>query len=158
MGGRVFRLTDHCPPLVHAQNIIHHDIKPDNLLITADGDLKVADFGVSEMFEKPEGMRTSKMAGAPAFSPPELCISHHGEVSGPPCDILAMGVTLYCLRYGRVPFDCNNIPEMYEAIVAAEMKLPEGEGTDFIDLMQRICHKDPSQRITMTQLRVRWLW
>lgn len=142
---------------MHAQNIIHRDIKPDNLLITEDDVLKIGDFGVSEIFEKPDGMRTSKTAGSPAFLPPELCVSHHGGVSGPPCDIWSMGVTLYCLRYGKIPFEHENIVEIYEAINNAEVELPGDEDETFVDLMRKILEKDPTKRITMAELRVRHL-
>ncbi|ERS97755.1 calcium/calmodulin-dependent protein kinase kinase [Sporothrix schenckii 1099-18] len=138
---------------LHAQNIIHRDIKPDNLLITDDDVLKIGDFGVSEMFEKADGMRTSKTAGSPAFFPPELCVSNHGGVEGPPCDIWSMGVTLYCLRYGKIPFEQETMVDIYEAINTAEVKLPEDEDEQFVDLMGKILEKDPSKRITMAQLR-----
>ncbi|CAK7263962.1 hypothetical protein SEPCBS119000_000747 [Sporothrix epigloea] len=138
---------------LHEQNIIHRDIKPDNLLI-AEGDvLKIGDFGVSEMFERADGMRTSKTAGSPAFLPPELCVPKHGGVDGPPCDIWSMGITLYCLRYGRIPFEHDTIVEIYGAINSEEVKLPDDEEDMFVDLMGKILNKDPTRRITMAELR-----
>ncbi|RGP61883.1 camkk camkk-meta kinase [Fusarium longipes] len=139
-------------PIVHAQGVIHRDIKPDNLLLSDDDVLKVVDFGVSEMFEKPDNMRTAKSAGSPAFLPPELC-GKHGDVSGTAADIWSMGVSLYCLKYGRIPFNRDGVLDMYDAIRSDEPSLPEDENPDFVDLMQRILNKDPEQRITMDKLR-----
>lgn len=101
---------------LHAQGIIHRDIKPDNCLITHDDVLKIVDFGVSEMFEKDSDMHTAKSAGSPAFMPPELCVVRHGAVSGKAADIWSMGVTLYCLRYGKIPFEKSGMLELYESI------------------------------------------
>ncbi|KAH7188820.1 kinase-like domain-containing protein [Fusarium flagelliforme] len=137
---------------LHAQGVIHRDIKPDNLLLSNDDVLKVVDFGVSEMFEKPDNMRTAKSAGSPAFLPPELC-GKHGDVSGTAADIWSMGVSLYCLKYGRIPFNRDGVLDMYEAIRSDEPSLPEDENPDFIDLMQKVLNKDPEQRITMDKLR-----
>jgi len=141
--------------LVHAQGVVHRDIKPDNLLLTEDDVLKIVDFGVSEMFDKPADMRTSKSAGSPAFLPPELCVGKHGDVSGTAADIWSMGVSLYCLRYGRIPFDRTGILDMYEAIRNDTVKYLEGEDPDFVDLMSKVLEKDPNKRITMPELRVR---
>lgn len=118
--------------------------------------LKIGDFGVSQIFGKMAEMRTSKTAGSPAFLPPELCVAQHGEVSGTACDIWSMGVTLYCLRYGKIPFQHANanILDIYDAIRNDEVNLPEAEDLDFVDLMYRILEKDPNKRIVMAGLRV----
>jgi [calcium/calmodulin-dependent protein kinase] kinase len=137
--------------------VVHRDIKPDNLLLTEDDVLKISDFGVSEMFDKPDDMRTTKSAGSPAFLPPELCVAKHGEVSGKAADIWSMGVSLYCLRYGRIPFEQTGILDMYEAIKNDPVHLPPDEDPEFVDLINRILEKDPAKRITMAELRVRLL-
>ncbi|KAB2576933.1 hypothetical protein BFW01_g2206 [Lasiodiplodia theobromae] len=137
---------------LHAQGIIHRDIKPDNCLITDDDVLKIVDFGVSEMFEKDSEMKTKKSAGSPAFMPPELCVPKHGDVSGKAADIWSMGVTLYCLRFGRIPFEKTGMIELYDAIRSDNVTLEECE-EDFADLMYRILEKDPDKRITMDELR-----
>lgn len=139
---------------LHNQGVVHRDIKPDNLLLTDDDVLKIVDFGVSEMFEKPEQMRTAKSAGSPAFLPPELCVARHGDVSGTAADIWSMGVSLYCLRYGHIPFNRTGVLEMYEAITTDTAELPEDENPHFRDLILRLMEKDPEQRIKMHEIRV----
>ncbi|KAI7359844.1 Pkinase-domain-containing protein [Hortaea werneckii] len=138
---------------LHAQGIIHRDIKPDNCLITADDVLKIVDFGVSEMFEKESEMHVSKSAGSPAFMPPELCVAKHGHVSGRAADIWSMGVTLHCLRYGHIPFEKPGMLELYESIREDPLPLQEESDPNFRDLMARIFEKNPQTRITMRELR-----
>ena len=139
---------------LHAQGIIHRDIKPDNCLITGDDVLKIVDFGVSEMFEKQSDMATAKSAGSPAFMPPELCVARHGQVSGRAADVWSMGVTLYCLRYGHIPFEKSSMIELYDSIRGDDIPLDGEQDKYFADLMQRILRKDPETRITMDDLRV----
>lgn len=139
---------------LHAQGIIHRDIKPDNLLLTDDDVLKIVDFGVSEIFEKQSDMTTTKSVGSPAFLPPELCVSKHGAISGKAADIWSMGVTLYCLYFGRVPFEKTGVLELYEAIRADGPDLGPNCEDDFADLMCRVLEKDAKKRIKMPELRV----
>ncbi|KAJ0114016.1 hypothetical protein J7T55_007850 [Diaporthe amygdali] len=138
---------------LHAQGVVHRDIKPDNLLLTEDDVLKIVDFGVSEMFEKPEQMRTAKSAGSPAFLPPELCVAKHGDVSGTAADVWSMGVSLFCLRYGHIPFNRSGVLEIYEAIKTETPAMPEDENEHFKNLISRLMEKDPEQRITMPEIR-----
>jgi calcium/calmodulin-dependent protein kinase kinase 2 len=142
---------------LHAQGIVHRDIKPDNCLLTNDDVLKVVDFGVSEMFEKDSEMLTAKSAGSPAFLPPELCVAKHGDVSGKSADIWSMGVTLYCLKYGHIPFEKSSIFELYEAIKTDEPSFEAERDKDFQDLMHKILEKDAAKRIKMPELRVRYM-
>ncbi|KAJ5812514.1 hypothetical protein N7474_008815 [Penicillium riverlandense] len=138
---------------LHSQGIVHRDIKPDNCLLTNDDVLKVVDFGVSEMFEKDSDMFTAKSAGSPAFLPPELCVAKHGDVSGKAADIWSMGVTLYCIRYGRLPFEKESIFDLYESIRNDPVVYENEADESFKDMMEQILEKDPSKRIKMRDLR-----
>ncbi|KAJ4304075.1 hypothetical protein N0V88_001685 [Collariella sp. IMI 366227] len=126
---------------LHSQGVVHRDIKPENLLLTGDDVLKIVDFGVSQMFEKSDDMRTAKSAGSPAFLPPELCVKH-GDVSGKAADIWSMGVS---------PRDL--LPDIYDAIKNDTPKFPAEENPDFVDVMTRLLEKDPVKRIIMDELR-----
>lgn len=138
---------------MHAQGIIHRDIKPDNCLVTADDVLKYVDFGVSEMFEKESPMNIAKSAGSPAFMPPELCVVKHGEVSGRMADIWSMGVTLFCLKFGQIPFEKSSVMDLYDSIRDDQMEIPAECDPNLADLFKRILEKDPSKRITMDEIR-----
>ena len=140
---------------LHAQGVVHRDIKPDNLLLTEDDVLKIVDFGVSEMFEKQSEMLTAKSAGSPAFLPPELCVAKHGGISGKAADIWSMGVTLYCLRFGSIPFQRAGVLDLYESIKRDELSISPGECSEKLrDLLTKILEKDPAKRIKMPDIRV----
>ncbi|OAL02453.1 calmodulin dependent protein kinase [Phaeosphaeriaceae sp. SRC1lsM3a] len=138
---------------LHAQGIIHRDIKPDNCLVTQDDVLKIVDFGVSEMFDKEGEMKTAKSAGSPAFMPPELCVAKHGHVSGRAADIWSMGCTLFCLLFGRIPFEKHGMIELYQAIRCDEPVYDDSCQGDLKDLFQKLFEKDPEKRITMDEIR-----
>ncbi|KZZ90074.1 calcium/calmodulin dependent protein kinase [Ascosphaera apis ARSEF 7405] len=87
------------------------------------------------------------------FLPPELCIAGHGDVSGRAADIWSMGATLYCLKYGKLPFEKPGVLELYESIRTDEVVLRGESDENFIDLMHRILEKDPEKRIKMPELR-----
>ncbi|KAI7905300.1 kinase-like domain-containing protein [Cokeromyces recurvatus] len=134
---------------LHYNDIVHRDIKPDNLLLADNNVLKIVDFGVSEMFVKGDDALQST-AGSPAFMPPELCTAKRNPVvSGKAADIWSMGVTLYCLVHGHVPFANDNILDLYKMIECD----PQNLSPSLIDLLQRLLEKDPSKRILMQELR-----
>ncbi|KAG9063501.1 hypothetical protein KI688_004385 [Linnemannia hyalina] len=140
---------------LHEHDIIHRDIKPDNLLRSGDGTVKIVDFGVSEMFNKKGDDLTKKSAGSPAFMAPELCRHDHGEVSGRATDVWSMGVTLYCIRYGTLPYVSESILEMHRVIREEDYQIPNEETEDplFVALIHKLLEKDPAKRITIDQLR-----
>ena len=106
------------------------------------------------MFEKQSEMMTAKSAGSPAFLPPELCVTKHGDISGKAADIWSMGISLYCLRFGCIPFERPGVLELYEAIRNDNVDIKPDNEPEFVDLMRRLLDKDPKTRITMAELRV----
>jgi len=123
--------------------------------VTSQDVLKIVDFGVSEMFSKDSEMTTTKSAGSPAFMPPELCIAKHGEISGRAADIWSMGVTLYCLAFGRIPFEKASVLDLYEAIKSDVVEYPDDCDPGLRNLLERMLKKDPAKRIDMDSIRVR---
>jgi serine/threonine protein kinase len=101
---------------LHFHHIIHRDIKPDNILKYSQDVIKVADFGVSHIFDQADTV--TKTAGTPMFFAPEACDS--AQCNGLPLDVWAMGVTLYCFLFGDLPFMGSALPEVYECIRSRE--------------------------------------
>lgn len=129
---------------LHYQNVIHRDIKPANLLVTKEHRIKISDFGVSylgrqktdeglgdqsenEVHEEDEAIELAKTVGTPAFYAPELCRTDFTletpHIDGG-IDVWALGITLYCLIYGRVPFHENNPFALMKAISEYEPYIP----------------------------------
>lgn len=129
---------------LHYQNVIHRDIKPANLLVTKEHRIKISDFGVSylgrqktdevlgdqsdiEVQEEDEAIELAKTVGTPAFYAPELCRTDFSletpHIDGG-IDVWALGITLYCLIYGRVPFHENNPFALMKAISEDEPYIP----------------------------------
>ena len=81
---------------LHSKNIVHGDLKPDNMLLASDGRVKISDFGSARMVD--HGHTTVRTMGTPAFMAPEMCEGqpYHGEVA----DIWALGICLYMFVYG----------------------------------------------------------
>jgi [calcium/calmodulin-dependent protein kinase] kinase len=105
---------------------------------------------------------TAKSAGSPAFLSPELCVSSkHRIVSSKAVDIWAMGITLFCLRFGRLPFSAESVLELYDTIrnkpIEVELEIQsslENISNTFTSLICGLLEKDPNSRITMSQIRV----
>ncbi|GAN07657.1 hypothetical protein MAM1_0170d07159 [Mucor ambiguus] len=138
---------------LHCNDIVHRDIKPDNLLLSDNNILKIVDFGVSEMFVKGDDALKST-AGSPAFMPPELCTADRGSpISGRAADIWSMGVTLYCLVHGRVPFSNESLLGLHEMILNDPVQYSRNLSENLVDLLQKLLEKDPSKRILMQDIR-----
>lgn len=113
---------------LHFQGIIHRDIKPANLLL-CHKQVKISDFGVSftSAGDTTDEIELAKTAGTPAFFAPELCQNNPGKGN---CvtnkiDIWALGVTLYCLLFGKVPFSADSEYELFEVICRDEVTFPD---------------------------------
>jgi len=139
---------------LHYQNIAHRDLKPDNILVGANGEVKIVDFGVSEMFQ---GGKDSvrKSAGSPAFMSPEM-VSVKGAsetFSAFKGDIWSMGIVLFCMVAGRVPFRGETVFMTYEMIRSEDVSYPADLPEDLTNLLRLILKKLPDERPTIQQIK-----
>ena len=111
---------------VHSLGIIHRDIKPANLLKNDKNEIKISDFSVSLIYDPKDNFsltEIAKAAGSPAFLAPEICgfsdsasDSEESYIDPFALDIWAMGITLYCFAFGKLPFNGENEFEVFYAI------------------------------------------
>ncbi|KAJ8760085.1 hypothetical protein K2173_010941 [Erythroxylum novogranatense] len=134
---------------LHSHNIVHGDIKPENLLLTTSGRVKIGDFSVSHTFENGKD-ELWQCPGTPAFTAPECCSGT--AYSGKAADTWAAGVTLYFMLVGSCPFLGDSLPETYDKIVHSPLELPEDLDPELKDLVQSLLCKDPLQRISLNSV------
>jgi len=151
-----FRDVVHGLEYLHYQKVIHRDIKPSNLLRADNGEVKIADLGVSDEFDGPDALLTNT-AGTPAFTAPESLSQQTNSTpySGKAADIWSLGVTLYCLVVGKVPFQGENVPAVYDKIKTEDIEVPDNISlsTELRDLIGLMLIKDPLARITLTDIK-----
>ncbi|KAF2077666.1 hypothetical protein CYY_001054 [Polysphondylium violaceum] len=138
---------------LHEQKVIHRDIKPENLLVNRDGVVKIADFGVSHIFENDDILRCS--AGSPAFLAPELCTDEQIPISGKAVDIWALGISLYCLVFAKLPFETSSksLSDIYHKIKNDPLTFPREISFELKFLFQRLLDKNPFTRITISEIK-----
>ncbi|XP_055862953.1 calcium/calmodulin-dependent protein kinase kinase 1-like isoform X5 [Biomphalaria glabrata] len=139
---------------LHYQKIIHRDIKPSNLLLGDDDHIKIADFGVSNEFSGGDAFLTNT-AGTPAFMAPETLQDDAQNFQGKALDIWAMGVTLYCFTFGKVPFEEEYVLGLHKKILKDSVQFPEKPevSEELKDLILQMLDKNPTTRITLSEIK-----
>ncbi|KAK0057257.1 calcium/calmodulin-dependent protein kinase kinase 1, partial [Biomphalaria pfeifferi] len=139
---------------LHYQKIIHRDIKPSNLLLGDDDHIKIADFGVSNEFSGGDAFLTNT-AGTPAFMAPETLQDDAQNFQGKALDIWAMGVTLYCFTFGKVPFEEEYVLGLHKKILKDSVQFPEKPevSEELEDLILQMLDKNPTTRITLPEIK-----
>ncbi|KAJ1554756.1 Serine/threonine-protein kinase stk11, partial [Cladochytrium tenue] len=143
---------------LHSRGIIHRDIKPGNMLVTADDVLKIADLGVAEEFSAYEcgPIQCDTFAGTHQFLAPEV-VEGVAKFDGSKVDVWAAGVTLFNMLTGRYPFeseDDGNLLDLYDKISTAALVLPPELDPDLAHLLQGMLARDPAARLAVAEIKV----
>lgn len=131
----------------HKNGVAHRDLKPQNLLLDADGNLKVSDFGLSALPEQLQNGLLHTACGTPAYTAPEIL----GRIGydGSKADAWSCGVILYVLLAGHLPFDDSNIPAMCKRIMRRDFQFPDWISKPARYLIYQLLDPNPKTRIKL---------
>jgi fused-like protein len=133
---------------LHSHRIIHRDMKPQNILISANGIVKLCDFGFARSMSNNTIVLTS-IKGTPLYMAPELVqeLPYNHTV-----DLWSLGVIIYELFVGTPPFYTNSIYTLIHLIVKDPVKFPENMSPEFKSFLQGLLNKAPNERLTWPDL------
>jgi serine/threonine protein kinase len=138
-----------CRALIHAHSsgIIHRDIKPENIMIRDDGIIKLMDFGIASMVDTNKLTVTGQLLGSPAFMAPEMVTGDRLDFR---TDVFSVGILLYLLTVGELPFKGKNPHEVLKRIAEVDCIRPiianPKVGDDISRIIARALERDPDYR------------
>ncbi|KAL7867422.1 hypothetical protein AOLI_G00152360 [Acnodon oligacanthus] len=132
----------------HQKRIVHRDLKAENLLLDADMNIKIADFGFSNEFTI--GSKLDTFCGSPPYAAPELFQGK--KYDGPEVDVWSLGVILYTLVSGSLPFDGQNLKELRERVLRGKYRIPFYMSTDCENLLKKLLVLNPGKRGSLEQI------
>ncbi|KAJ1640780.1 kinase-like domain-containing protein [Pavlovales sp. CCMP2436] len=143
---------------LHGLDVVHRDIKPENLLIDHTRRVKIVDFGLSARCTSGGFLKTA--CGSPCYAAPEMLTRETRQgYEGHPVDVWSLGVTLFAMLCGYLPFEHAQTAQLYKKIIAGEFKSPNFLSADAKDLLRRMLCTDPKKRFTLEQIRKHpWIW
>ncbi|XP_033115584.1 maternal embryonic leucine zipper kinase-like isoform X2 [Anneissia japonica] len=145
-----FRQIVSAVAFIHFNGYAHRDLKPENLLLDEEQSLKLIDFGLAA---KPKGGMSHHLTtccGSPAYAAPELISGK--QYLGAEADVWSMGVLLYALLCGFLPFDDENVAHLYRKIQKGDYDEPEWLSDGCKEILKRMLQVNPKRRISITQL------
>lgn len=132
----------------HQRRIVHRDLKAENLLLDSDMNIKIADFGFSNEFTL--GSKLDTFCGSPPYAAPELFQGK--KYDGPEVDVWSLGVILYTLVSGSLPFDGQNLKELRERVLRGKYRIPFYMSTDCENLLKKLLVLNPTKRGSLEQI------
>ncbi|KAJ6235187.1 protein kinase [Anaeramoeba flamelloides] len=137
--------VDYC----HQLQIVHRDLKLENVLIDQEMNIKIIDFGLSNFVEKGQLLKT--YCGSPSYSCPEILSRR--KYDGFKADVWSLGVILYALIVGKLPFNADNPMKLYKKIVTGSYLIPNFVDKEAANLLSAMLCVDPKKRITIEQIK-----
>ncbi|XP_035230989.1 MAP/microtubule affinity-regulating kinase 3-like isoform X5 [Stegodyphus dumicola] len=138
----------------HQKRIIHRDLKAENLLLDGEMNIKIADFGFSNEFVP--GQKLDTFCGSPPYAAPELFQGK--KYDGPEVDVWSLGVILYTLVSGSLPFDGANLKELRERVLRGKYRIPFYMSTDCENLLKKFLVLNPSKRASLEAImKDKWM-
>uniref|UniRef100_A0A7N8X4G3 non-specific serine/threonine protein kinase n=1 Tax=Mastacembelus armatus TaxID=205130 RepID=A0A7N8X4G3_9TELE len=129
-------------------------VQAENLLLDADANIKIADFGFSNEFTL--GNKLDTFCGSPPYAAPELFQGK--KYDGPEVDVWSLGVILYTLVSGSLPFDGQNLKELRERVLRGKYRVPFYMSTDCEGILRRFLVLNPAKRCTLEQvMKDKWI-
>ncbi|XP_052841942.1 uncharacterized protein LOC128256000 isoform X1 [Drosophila gunungcola] len=151
---RVFTQLVSAVHYCHLRGVVHRDLKAENVLLDKDMNIKLADFGFSNHYEEGATLRT--WCGSPPYAAPE--VFQGLEYDGPKSDIWSLGVVLYALVCGALPFDGKTILELKSRVVLGKFRIPFFMSQECEQLIRNMLVVEPDRRYTIKQIiKHRWL-
>ncbi|WWD08124.1 hypothetical protein V865_006235 [Kwoniella europaea PYCC6329] len=133
----------------HRHHIVHRDLKPENLFLDSRRNIKIGDFGLSNLMTDGDFLKTS--CGSPNYAAPEVI---SGKLySGPEIDVWSAGVIMYVLLCGKLPFDDEHIPTLFKKIENGVFHIPSHVSEPARHLLKRMLEVDPLKRATIAEIR-----
>ena len=129
--------------------VAHRDLKPENLLIDSKNNLKIADFGLSNIYKNNELLSTD--CGSPCYAAPEMLSGE--KYFGLSADIWSSGIILYTMLCGRLPFEDKDNQLLYNKIKEGNFKIPEFLSENAKDILTKIINVDPKKRYNISQIK-----
>ncbi|RUS70223.1 hypothetical protein EGW08_022016 [Elysia chlorotica] len=138
----------------HQKHIVHRDLKAENLLLDSDMNIKIADYGFSNEFVP--GNKLDTFCGSPPYAAPELFQGK--KYDGPEVDVWSLGVILYTLVSGSLPFDGQNLKELRERVLRGKYRIPFYMSTDCENLLKKFLVLNPMKRASLEAImKDRWI-
>ncbi|XP_071952235.1 serine/threonine-protein kinase NIM1-like [Antedon mediterranea] len=134
---------------IHSKNIIHRDLKAENIFYAANGLAKVGDFGFSTVSKQNETLNT--FCGSPPYAAPELFKDEN--YVGVPVDIWALGIMLYFMVVGVMPFRADTVAKLKKCIIDGNFTIPSFVSTECQALINSILKLEPSDRISLHDMK-----